>query len=117
MKQTHITYAKEKHIMRTESADYSLTPPELTDSEDEYDSESDTEDSMPAERHPSGSIASAITGSIGSYGHHLPGRFNVSKMITKDKPVSDIDVKSSDKARERLRMHKGLSKDTFQKKG
>ena len=37
-------------------------------------------------------------------------------MIIKDKPVSDIDVNSSDKERERLRMHKGLSKDTFQKK-
>ena len=50
--------------MRTESADYSLIPPELTDSEDEYDSETDTEDSVPAERHPSGSTSSAITRSI-----------------------------------------------------
>ena len=81
--------------MRTESADYSLIPPELTDSEDEY--ETDTEDSVPAERHPSGSIASAITGSISSHGHHLPERLNVSKMTVKDKPASDIDVKSSDK--------------------
>ena len=47
----------------------------------------------------------------------MPERINVSKMIIKDKPVSDIDVKSSDKARERLKMHKGLSKDIFQKKG
>ena len=70
---------------------------------------------MLAERHPSGSTSSAITSSISSY-DHLPGRFNVSNMIIKDKPVSDIDIKSSDKARERLCMHKGLSKDTFQNK-
>ena len=52
--------------MRTESADYSSSPPELTDSEDEYDSEADAEDSVLAERHPSGSTSSAITSSISS---------------------------------------------------
>lgn len=102
--------------MRTEPADYNLTPPELTDSEDEYDPESDTANSISAECHPSGSIASAITGSIGSCGHHPPGRINVSKMIIRDKPVSDNDVNSSDKEKERLRMHKGLNKDTFQRR-
>ena len=58
--------------MRTELTDYSLTPPELTDSEGEYDSESETEDNMPAERHPSGNIASVITDSTSSYGYHMP---------------------------------------------
>ena len=47
---------KRETDMKTEPTDYSLTPPELTDSEGEYDSESETEDSMPAERHPSGTL-------------------------------------------------------------
>ena len=102
--------------MRTESADYSSSPPELTDSEDEYDLETDAEDSGPAERHPSGSTSSAITSSISSYKRQLPGRFNVSKTIIKDKPVSDIDIKSSDIARERLCMHRGSSKDASRNK-
>ena len=61
--------------MRRDFADYSLMPPDLTDSEYEYDSETDTEDSMPAEHHPSGSSSAASTSSVSSCKNHLPGKF------------------------------------------
>ena len=71
---------------------------------------------MPAERYPSGNIASVITDSTSSYGYHLPERLHVSKMIIKDKPASDIDVNSSDKERERPRVNEEISKNYSHKK-
>ena len=71
---------KRETDMRTELTDYSLTPPELTDSEDEYDSESETGDNMLAVHHPSGNIASVITDSNRSNGYHLPERLHVPKL-------------------------------------
>ena len=102
--------------MRRDSADYSLMPPDLTDSEYDYDSETDTEDSMPAEHHPSGSSSAASTSSVSSCKNHLPEKLIESRTIIRNKPVTDVEINSSNNARKRLRMHKDLSKDAFRDK-
>ena len=112
---THETCKRETDV-KTKLTDYSLTPPELTDSEGEYDSESETGDNMLAVHHPSGNIASVTPESNRSDGYYLPERPHVSKMIIKDNPVSDIDVKSSDEEREKPRVNKEMNKNTFHRK-
>ena len=102
--------------MDKNSAGYSLMPPDLTDSEYDYDSESDTEDDTPVEHHPSGSSSAASTSSISSCKHHPPGRVIELRTTIKDKPETDVEINSSNNARKRLGMHKDLSKDAPQDK-
>ena len=92
------------------SAGYSLMPPDLRDSEYDYDSEPDTEADTPVEHHPSGSNSAASISSTSSCNHHPPGRASEPRTTTKDKPETDVEINLSNNARERLGLHTDRSK-------
>ena len=108
-KETHDFRSQDIHMGKI-SAGYSLMPPDLTDSKYDYDSESDTEADTPVEHHPSGSNSAASTSSISSCKQHPPGRVFEPRTTTKDKPEADVEINSSNNARERLDLHRDRSK-------
>ena len=102
--------------MNTEPTDYNLTPPELTDSEGEEDSEDETEDDMLIEYRPSRNIASGISRSTKSDGYHLSERLLTSKTTIKNKSTSNTDADSSDEDTEKPQMNKEINKNRLHKK-
>ena len=102
--------------MKTEPTDYSLTPPELTDSEGEEDSEDETEDDMLIEYRPSRNIASGISRSTKSDGYHLSERLLTSKTTIKNKSTSNTDADSSDEDTEKPQINKEINKNRLHKK-
>lgn len=87
------------------SADYSLMPPNLTDSE--YDSESDAEADTPVGHHPLGSNSPApihtTTETSISCGHHPPGKASEPRPTTftdsEDEPETDVESDDTDDTR------------------
>ena len=84
-------------------ADYSLMPPNLTDSE--YDSESDAEADTPVGHHPLGSNSTASIHSTtsNSCNHQPPGRASEPRPATftgsEDEPETDVEFNATNDTR------------------